>query len=153
MESVTTDMPDASCASRIMGLQTKDLVSALSAATLASETTQHTLQKKTNVLSEKGRNTSLVYMYYVGGTSSISRCMLSGVITVTDCLLFYRSLNEILLRWEGCWWRIMSRGSDSCYNTWFQFKYPRCNTNSCMELFHLFYVSTDVITISFSCQI
>jgi len=67
MESVTTDMPDASCASRIMGLQTKDLVSALSAATLASETTQqHTLQKKTNVLSEKGRNTSLVRIMSAG---------------------------------------------------------------------------------------
>ena len=66
MESVTTDMPDASCASRIMGLQTKDLVSALSVATLASETTQHTLQKKTNVFSEKGRNTSLVCITSAG---------------------------------------------------------------------------------------
>ena len=36
-------------------------------------------------------------LHYVGGASSISHCMLSVVITVTDCLLFYVSLNEILL--------------------------------------------------------
>ena len=54
-------------ASKIMGLQTKDSVSALSTATLASETTQHTLQKKTNVLSEKGQSTSLILMIEGGG--------------------------------------------------------------------------------------
>ena len=40
----------------------EDSVSALSTTTLANETTQHTLQKKTNVLSEKGRNNLLVLM-------------------------------------------------------------------------------------------
>ena len=40
-------------------LQTDDLLSVLSIATLPSENTQHTLKNKTNVVSEKGCNTSL----------------------------------------------------------------------------------------------
>ena len=69
MESVTTDKPDMSCTfddehpgSSSTADEFKDSVSALSTATLAIETTQHTLRKNTNVLSEKGRNTLLVLM-------------------------------------------------------------------------------------------
>ena len=61
---------------------TEDSVSALSTATLANETTQHTLQKKTNVLSEKGHNNSLVLMMEscinISGASSTSLHVISS---------------------------------------------------------------------------
>ena len=59
----------------------EDSVSALYTATIANETTQHTLQKKTNVLSEKGRNNSLVLMMEsinIGGASSMSLHVISS---------------------------------------------------------------------------
>ena len=79
----------------------EDSVSALSTATLANETTQHTLQKKTNVLSERGHNNSLVLMMEscINSIKSVGpqvrHCMLSVVITVTDCLLAYMLQNAL----------------------------------------------------------
>ena len=70
-----------------------------SATALANETTQHTLQKKTNVLSEKRRNNSLVLMMescinsITSAEPQVRHCMLSVVITVTDCLLAYMLQN------------------------------------------------------------
>jgi len=81
----------------------EDSVSALSmhsySYTLANETTQHTLQKKTNVLSEKRRKNSLVLMMescinsITSAGPQVRHCMLSVVITVTDCLLAYMLQN------------------------------------------------------------
>ena len=78
----------------------EDSVTALSTATLASEKPSTLHKKKTNVLSEKGRNNSLVLMMESCITLAgrqVSHCMLPVVITMTDCLLFYILLNEILL--------------------------------------------------------
>ena len=74
-------------ASKIMGLQTRDLVSALSTATLASETTQHTLYKRRQTCFQKHfACTDDRKLYYVGGASSKSQ----HVITVTDfCCSIY----------------------------------------------------------------
>ena len=66
-------------ASKIMGLQTKDLVSALSTATLASETTQHTSYKRRQTCSQKQfACTDDRKLYYVGGASSKSQHVISG---------------------------------------------------------------------------
>jgi len=46
-----------------MGLQTKDLVSALSTATLASETNQHTLYKRRQTCSQKKGETLRLYWW------------------------------------------------------------------------------------------
>jgi len=62
-----------------MGLQTKDLVSALSTATLASKTTQHTLYKRRQTRSPK--HFPCTYdrkLYYVGEASSKSQHVISG---------------------------------------------------------------------------
>ena len=48
------------------------------------------------MLLEKGHNTALVLMMESCITPRVSHCMLSVVITVTDCLLFYMLQNEIL---------------------------------------------------------
>ena len=64
----------------------EDSVLTLSTATLASKTSQHTLQKMTDMVSEKVCNTSLVPImesYITSVVPQVSRCMLSAVITVT----------------------------------------------------------------------
>ena len=73
-----------------MGLETKDLVSALSTATLANE-----LPSKLVLMMESCITCNSIAITSAG--HQVNHCMLSVVITVTDCLLPYMLQNETLL--------------------------------------------------------
>ena len=88
MESVTPDKPDASCASNDKHLGSSSTADgrfsfSVIHSYLSKRTIQHTLQKKTNMLSEKGRNTSLVLMMESCITSASSKSL--HVISSDSC--------------------------------------------------------------------
>ena len=72
-------------------LHMEDSVSALSIATIARETTQHTLQRSQRCSQKKGATLRLYWwlMMETCITSAGPHCMLSVVITVTDCLCMF----------------------------------------------------------------